>query len=427
MKVNEMAMMNEIKCNTKFISHTFILSALIALPQLITPTSFYHLKLLIVFAVLLALSVFIHRLFFAAIAIPLLINNVLVSHIYLNWGSREGVSSRTEVSILSPPDEKSEYLASYVGVNDYLMLGYIIVVGYFSFRYLLREKKHFAYLRIFAVVGFVLPMPWIFADKNHYIEQDPIAFLYSYINAYSVKNIVDIRNENLQQRILTIPNKSTHPLPYDKIIVVMGESATSLHMGLYGYTKETTPNFSRLLSQHEIHKLDAIAPTNQTRYSLSIMLTNAKTDDFNSFASSQSIMSDFKEQGFETYWLSNQPVTGVFSSYITSIANEAEYTLFTNPNSNEINPDLSTKLDIDLINMLDKILIDDSKQMFFFHLRGSHARYSERYPEAYAVHPNSTSIVEQYDNSIYYTDHIVNKVIESFKTQAAVTRRKIDD
>lgn len=194
----------------------------------------------------------------------------------------------------------------------------------------------------------------------------------------------------------------------------MGEAVNKKHMGVYDYNISTTPFLSNLLQQKNSFKFDVIAPTNQTRFSVPIALTDATVKHFYDFITSKSIISDLKEYGYKTYWLSNQFVVGKHETYISSIASEADYIKISN--SKYLYGMSGVKFDIVLLDYLKQInLNNNDKEVYFFHLLGSHTQYSKRYPAAHALFSNPKNIIEEYGNTIFYTDHIINEIYNKFK------------
>jgi len=72
----------------------------------------------------------------------------------------------------------------------------------------------------------------------------------------------------------------------------------------------------------------------------------------------------------------------------------------------------------------------DGKAVFFLHMEGSHFGYKERYPAGFAAFrdgqgaprslpPRQTQLVDEYDNSIYFTDHNVRGIIDRLASAAA--------
>lgn len=63
-----------------------------------------------------------------------------------------------------------------------------------------------------------------------------------------------------------------------------------------------------------------------------------------------------------------------------------------------------------------------SRKIIFIHLLGSHTVYEKRYPEKFNVFNNKNashknSLINSYDNSILYTDFILNEIINPLKNK----------
>jgi heptose-I-phosphate ethanolaminephosphotransferase len=158
------------------------------------------------------------------------------------------------------------------------------------------------------------------------------------------------------------------------------------------------------------HAFDALAPANQTRYSIAMMLTPAAPGSFAPFFTSHSLVGELRACGFHTAWVSNQGRRGEWDSFATSIANEADEQIF-----------LST-WDWSRRKVLDGSLVEEvvrrgftarERQATFLHLIGSHTDYVERYPAGFGF-KDADTIGEQYDNSILYTDQVLSELYRRF-------------
>lgn len=214
------------------------------------------------------------------------------------------------------------------------------------------------------------------------------------------------RNMRIEERVKVNNNKKQF---YDKVVLIMGESVNKHHMNIYNYQKNTTPFFAKLKQQKQI--FDAIAPATPTRFAIPISLTDANINNYHDeFLKSQSIVSDFVDNRYKTYWISNQGNTGLHDSAVASIANEADISIFKNFDFHHAKPDEV------LLDVLDNKLIDkNANQMFIFHLMGSHGSYKERYTNLALLNDKPNNLIEEYDNTIYYTDYIIKNIFDKFK------------
>lgn len=186
---------------------------------------------------------------------------------------------------------------------------------------------------------------------------------------------------------------------------MIGESAVTDRMGVFGYRRPTTP----FAGASGAHAFEALAPSNQTRYSLGMMFTDAAPGAFESFYTSHSLVGQLGACCYDTTWVSNQGRRGEYDSYATSLALEANEQVFLNELGwNDAMPDG---------HLVDQIarrgLFERARHATFIHLLGSHTDYAERYPEGFGFE-NVASVEDQYDNSILYTDHVLSELHRRF-------------
>lgn len=196
---------------------------------------------------------------------------------------------------------------------------------------------------------------------------------------------------------------------YDKIIYIQGESANKKHLSIYGYNKNTTPFLKKLKDNNKLYIFNAISPTNQTRYSIPIFFTDANVTNWkNGFIHSFSILEDFIFANYSTYWISNQGEIGYHDSYISTIAKESNNPIFLNSYKSD-----GLKIDEEVVKTVKNIELK-IKSFIVLHLMGSHFEYTKRYPQNHVLIKNPKTIEEEYDNTIYYTDSIIEKVFHYF-------------
>jgi glucan phosphoethanolaminetransferase (alkaline phosphatase superfamily) len=192
---------------------------------------------------------------------------------------------------------------------------------------------------------------------------------------------------------------------YRKVVVVLGESVALRHLQAFGYPRATTPFAVRSHPQ----LFEALAPANQTRISLAMMLTAVGSEDFDDFYETPSLVSRLRNCGYRTLWISNQGRVGRHDSPASSIAHEADEAVFLN--------DLSYKearLDGDVVGALaERGAFAATRQATFIHLIGSHMRYAARVPRGFGF-PRVSGTVDDYDNSILYTDTLLAELYKRF-------------
>ncbi len=180
-------------------------------------------------------------------------------------------------------------------------------------------------------------------------------------------------------------------------------------MSFYGYPGKTTP----FLDSLRPYRFEGLAAANQTRYAVPLLLTHATVHDFQNFFRGPSLVSELKACGYETWWISNQGGLGQNETYVTSIAEEADHVRFLSSLDY-----VHVGYDDKIVDTLGKYAAHDArKQAFFLHLRGSHFDYRERVPRGFFLKPGA-DIGAQYDNTLYYTDHVLSGIFSRVDTNS---------
>ncbi|MDD4856324.1 MAG: phosphoethanolamine transferase [Sulfuricurvum sp.] len=392
-----------------------LISILTLLPQLLfSPNPTHSLLLIITFILLVTIPKF-SKILFSIFIIFINLSNILIGHIALHWGyGLPDIKPRIEVAFLSPVYEANEYITNYIDYRDYGLISFSFFVLFLLYTFL----KHFTHsYKTFKTIGlgvFTFVLLAVSFYKNPIKEIEPFSVptkCYVVLNAkYQEDEIWKSREKYISQIKVVKADKKN--LIYDKIIVIMGESANKHHMSLYGYNAATTPFLTSLQKSNQLYVFNAIAPTNQTRYSIPIDLTDANVHNYEDrFFHSCSSLTNFKNNQYETYWISNQGRVGKHDSSISSMAYEANTTFFANLNY------LKAKEDDVILDYLNKLQTNSKKEMYLLHIMGSHSDYIKRYKEETALYKNTNNIVEQYDNSIHYTDYILSQIYNRFKNE----------
>ena len=205
-------------------------------------------------------------------------------------------------------------------------------------------------------------------------------------------------------------------------VLVIGETARKHNFGIYGYSKNTSPNLdsiSNLISYNNAH-----SNANVTSLSIPFILSRANPSNTALKMKEPPILNAFKETGFKTYWISNQQIgTGSIFGLYAQLADS-----YIN-----VSKSLDTAgFDENILPDFDNILKDDAQKKFIIlHTVGSHYRYNYRYPDAFekfkpnlkkglsvenfSNYNNKEEIINSYDNSILYTDFILAKIIKALK------------
>lgn len=238
-----------------------------------------------------------------------------------------------------------------------------------------------------------------------------------------------IRELQTQKRPLPYPESLSSSKSAERIIVVIGESASRDHLSLYGYPLPTTPRMDTI-SDGLYRFDDAIASSTSTAQNMP-RLISFMTDEPNSkeWYEYPSLLQVFRKLGYRTYWLSNQEYSGQWSNLSSILSADADVVKYVGSIDSE---------DHYLVRYDDALLPEwkkafgsgDSLQLTFLHLMGSHFQYAHRIPKDRRVFTGKdvisklprkwldnkkAGIVADYDNSILYTDSILGVVLDDIR------------
>lgn len=209
-------------------------------------------------------------------------------------------------------------------------------------------------------------------------------------------------------------------------VLIIGESSRYDRWEINGYNRPTSP----LLKKREklISFSNVISGSNLTWMSVPQIITRATPDNIALQFREKSILSAFKDAGFKTVWLSNQSDKDIFwSGTITLHAKTADYSVFSPSESPNFDSYSNEYHDARLLPLLDSILTSTDQNIFLvMHMMGNHWDYSKRYPKEFDYFTPSgytrgsldsfsmdskEAIFNSYDNSIRYSDYVIDSVI----------------
>jgi heptose-I-phosphate ethanolaminephosphotransferase len=213
------------------------------------------------------------------------------------------------------------------------------------------------------------------------------------------------------------------PLP-TTIVLVIGESTNRLHMGLYGYHRNTNPKLSSIQNELKVFK-DVFASRPNTIESLEQVLTFANQQHPDWYKTKPSILAMMKQAGYRTYWVTNQQTLTARNTMLTTFAKQADEQVFLNTSRQQNAYSYDEKVLAPYADMLNR---PDEKKLIVVHLLGTHMKYAYRYPESFDYYHDAKGLpkglseaqidtVNAYDNAIRYNDTIVFELIQKLKLQ----------
>jgi glucan phosphoethanolaminetransferase (alkaline phosphatase superfamily) len=196
------------------------------------------------------------------------------------------------------------------------------------------------------------------------------------------------------------------------VVLVVGESLRSDHLGINGYQRNTTPRLSALGSQ-VLTFSDVASTANWTNRAVPGILSRPIGKG------SATLVQTFREAGFRTAWISNQE-----SSDLSLMADVTEHATGT--------MDFHLRSDINLLPQFVSFVRQAGERQFIvLHMMGSHIPYEERYgADSKVFRPtlsdlgvndplpsNKAAVINSYDNTVIETDKFLDRVIAALQQE----------
>lgn len=208
-------------------------------------------------------------------------------------------------------------------------------------------------------------------------------------------------------------------------VMVVGEASRAPSWSLLGYPRQTTPMLER--RDGVVPFGDMLTQCNATHKSVPVILSSVSAENYNDIFEQKSIITAFKEAGFATLYISNQVPNRSLIDYFSA---EADRRVDISPREGQLYTD--NRLDGDMLPILRQAVASTDSSLFVvLHMYGSHMDYTKRYPKDFAFFtPDDASAVNRetkdkvrnaYDNSIRYTDYVLDQVISVLDSTDAVT------
>lgn len=199
-------------------------------------------------------------------------------------------------------------------------------------------------------------------------------------------------------------------------VVVIGETSRADNWELFGYDRPTNPLLSKRSGVIAMPR--TLSEINTTHKSVPMLLSYLHSQNFgDSVAETRSMFAAFNECGYQTAFVSNQRRN---RNYIEYFGEEASSVKFLTDSGANV-------MDIDLVTNMNRIIETSPSNKLFIvlHAYGSHFEYRKRYPanmayfkpesNAEASRLNRSELINAYDNTIRYTDMVLDSVVSSLE------------
>jgi len=225
--------------------------------------------------------------------------------------------------------------------------------------------------------------------------------------------ILKSKEEKINKKNISSEYTLTNDSNDSIILFILGESTRGDRFALNGYVKNTTPKLSQeknLVSINNVSSCDT-----STLNSIPCLMTRVTHDNYNGDIKESSFVQIYKDFGYKTYWISRNSD----QKRVDTFCQEADTCRY-NYNLN---------YDDELLPDFQKIIDQKHKALVVLHVLGSHIDYDKRVPEedrifkplcsGNPVNCDAESLNNSYDNTIYYTDIFIAKIIEMLKDKDA--------
>ena len=209
------------------------------------------------------------------------------------------------------------------------------------------------------------------------------------------------------------------------VVFVIGETTRWDHMGLLGYSRNTTPKLSQ---EKNLVAFRGYSCDTATKLSLRCMFVRQGGADDNPQRTlkEQNVFAVLKQLGFSSDLYAMQSEMWFYSN---TMADNIAYReqIGAEPRNRGKNVD-----DMLLINEMQRSLDNNigGKHLIIMHTKGSHFNYTQRYPRSFAQWtPECVSVdnkcskeelINSFDNSVTYVDHFIDSVIDQVRDKKAI-------
>lgn len=256
-------------------------------------------------------------------------------------------------------------------------------------------------------------------DRRYELRSDlyPVNVCYNIYLAF--QRTASTKNYSQTSEDFTFHAEPDHPKENKEVyVMVIGETSRACNWSLYGYSRQTNPKLAQC--EGLVAFPYALSESNTTHKSVPMLLSPVSAVDYDSLYYRKSIVTAFKEAGFHTAFFSNQRYN---HSFIDFFGMEADVCKFIKEESSVSGYNPS---DAELLKLVADVLKEgNEKQFIVLHMYGSHFNYRERYPLDQAVYLPDTpadaeakyknSLVNAYDNTIWFTDKFLSELVEMLK------------
>lgn len=320
------------------------------------------------------------------------------------------------------PSETTDFLSMYINAKMVLFVSVVTLGCIISGLILKRwQKKIPAILSVMALSVIVLGGALVTVKKSQNWGSVFLGKLYLMSQYEPTQDLRDFRHECELEHFADSP---------ENIVLIIGESLSKSHMGLYGYGLNTTPLLSQMYEDGSIAPFDnvqssGVGTISSFKY---MMTTTGRDDDGQDWYTKLTLFDVAKAAHYGTKWISNQSSSGIHDNVVARFSELADTVVWCGQQYVGIG-----KHDLDeiVVPEVEKVIEDnkDSRSLYIVHLMGSHEDFHSRYPESYGLFKvddymsepeTKRDLLSAYDNSVLYNDYVVESLMKLFSDKEAV-------
>lgn len=197
-------------------------------------------------------------------------------------------------------------------------------------------------------------------------------------------------------------------------VLIIGESARSDRFSINGYSRNTTPLLSS--TKNLISFNSATSCDTSTLSSVPCLMIREDKNIFSFPVKETSFVQILRDKGINTYWLNLQDEHNTIHTFCEEARECIDFPYFV--------------YDEEILPKFKKIIKSIQRDtLIVIHSKGSHMEYNKRVPQKYKIYQpvcikslescTQESINNSYDNTIYYTDMFLSRMIKTLKRKNA--------
>lgn len=268
-----------------------------------------------------------------------------------------------------------------------------------------------------SAIGLLLMVSCYISIDQYSVRRDifPVNVIANMIEA--INRTIDTNNYSTTSTGYSFDARSTHPDSIKEVyVLVIGETSRADNWQIFGYKRQTNPRLSHRSNLIIFPK--TLSESNTTHKSVPMLLSALTAATFgDSIYYTKSIEEAFNEAGYSTAFFSNQRRNHSFIDFFGQQAELADF----------IKDEKDDAYDFDLVSRLKQYISSAPSDKLFItlHCYGSHFNYRERYKDdariftpdnaTEATSENRQQLVNAYDNTIVYTDALLDEIISQLE------------